>query len=87
LNAHPIHQSTDDQFRGPKYSIPGLPGVEYLAHLFWAIWYIVRRWVWDTDMPGALVADKMGLGKTFSFIAAEMLCKSVNENVVMGLPL
>jgi len=26
LNAHPIRQSTDDNFPGHKYSIPGMPG-------------------------------------------------------------
>ena len=62
LNAHTIHQSTDDCVPGHKYSIPGLPGTKFLAHQVWAIWFIVRRWVWDTDMPGALVADEMGLG-------------------------
>jgi len=87
LNVHPIRQSTDDRVPGHKYSIPGLPGTKFLAHQVWAIWFIVRRWVWDTDMPGALVADEMGLGKTFTSVAAAMLCKLVTEKVVMGLPL
>jgi len=87
LNAHPTRQSTDDRVPGHKYSIPGLPGTKFLEHQVWAIWFIVRRWVWDTDMPGALVADEMGLGKTFTFVAAAMLCKLVTEKGVMGLPL
>jgi hypothetical protein len=87
LMAHPICQSTDDRVPGHKYSIPGLPGTKFLAHQVWAIWFIVRRWVWDADMPGALVADEMGLGKTFTSVAAAMLCKLVTEKVVMGLPL
>jgi len=87
LNAHTIRQSTDDCVPGHKYSIPGLPGTEFLAHQVWGIWFIVRRWVWDADMPGALVADEMGLGKTFTSVAAAMLCKLVTEKVVMGLPL
>jgi len=87
LNTHPIRQSTDDRVPGHMYSIPGLPGTKCLAHQVWAIWFIVRRWVWDTDMPGALVADEMGLGKTFTSVAAAMLCKLVTEKVVMGLPL
>jgi len=33
------------------------------------------------------VADVMGLGKTFTSVAAAMLCKLVTEKVVMGLPL
>jgi len=38
-------------------------------------------------MPGTLVADEMGLGMTFTSVAAAMLCKLVTEKVVMGLPL
>jgi hypothetical protein len=87
LNAHPIRQSPDDRVAGRKYSIPGLPGTMFLAHQVWAIWFIVRRWVWEADMPGVLVADEMGLGKTFTSVAAAMLCKLVTEKVVMGLPL
>jgi hypothetical protein len=33
------------------------------------------------------VADEMSLGKTFTSVAAAMLCKLVTEKVVMGLPL
>ena len=38
-------------------------------------------------MPGALVADELGHGKTFTSVAAAMLCKSVTEKVVIWLPL
>jgi hypothetical protein len=38
-------------------------------------------------MPEALVADELGLGKTFTSFAAAMLCKLVTEKVVMWLPL
>jgi hypothetical protein len=51
LNAHPICQSTEDVVPGHTFSIPGLRGTTYLAHQVWAIWFIVRRWVWDADMP------------------------------------
>ena len=87
LNAHPICQSTDNHVPGHKYSIAGLPGTWFLVHQGWAVWFIVRRWVWDADMPGALVADEMGLGKTFTSVAAAKLCKLVTEKVVMRLPL
>jgi hypothetical protein len=87
LNAYPIHQSPDGRVAGRKYSIPGLPTTQSLVHQVWSILFIVGRWVWDGDMPGALVADKMGLGKTFSSVAAAMPCKLVTEKVVMGLPL
>jgi hypothetical protein len=45
------------------------------------------RWVWVAEMPGALVADEMGLRKTFTSVAAAMLCKLGTEKVVIGLPL
>jgi hypothetical protein len=86
-NAHPIRQSTDDCVPGHKYSIQGLLGTRFLAHQVWAIWVIVKRWVWDANMPGALVVDEIGLGKTFTSVAAAILCKLVTEKVVMGLPL
>jgi hypothetical protein len=38
-------------------------------------------------MARAPVADEIGLGKTFTLVAAAMLCKLVTEKVVMGLPL
>jgi len=87
LNAHPIGQSTDDRVPGNKYLILGLPGIKFLAHQVWAIWFIIRRWVWDADMPGALVVDEMGLRKTFTSVAAAMIWKLLTEKVVMGLPL
>jgi len=87
LNVHSIWQSTDDRVPGQKDSIPVLPGTKFLAHQVWAIWFIVRTWVWDADMPGALVADQMGLGKTFTLVAAAIICKLLTEKVVMGLAL
>jgi hypothetical protein len=50
LNAYPIYQSTDDRVPGHKYSNPDLPRTNFLAQQVWAIWFIVRRWVWDDDM-------------------------------------
>jgi hypothetical protein len=38
-------------------------------------------------MPEALVADEMGFGKTFTSVAAVMLCKLVMETVEIGLPM
>ena len=87
LYAYLIRQSSDDCVQGHKNSNPGLPGTQFLVHQVWAIWFMVRRWVWDSDMPGALVADKMGLGNTISSVAAAMICKLLTEKVVMGLPL
>jgi len=59
LNTHPIGQSIDDRVPSHKSSIPGLPGTNILTHQVWSIWFIVSRWVWDADIPGALVADNI----------------------------
>ena len=40
----------------------------------------------DVDMPGALVADEICLGQTFTSVAVAMLCKLVTGQVVIGLP-
>jgi len=48
---------------------------------------IWRRWVRDADKPGAPVADVMGLGNTFTGVAAVILCKMVTAQVVMDLAL
>jgi len=59
--------------------------LKFLAHQAWATSFIVRRWVWDSDMPAALVLVEMGLGKTFTSLAAAMICTLLTEKVVMGL--
>jgi len=86
-NAYPIGQSTNNTVRGHKNTIPGLHRTMCLAHHVRSIWFIVRRWVWDSVPPGALVADEMGLGKTFTSAAAAMICKLPTDNVAVGLPL
>jgi len=86
LNALPIRQSTEDHVPGQEYSIPGLPGTKFLAHQVSATWCTVRMWVGDAYMPGALVADEVGLGKTFTSVSAAMICTLLTEKVVMGLP-
>jgi len=85
-NVCPIHQSIDDRVSGNKYSIPGLAGTLFLAHQVWAIWYIVKRWVRDSDMPGVLVADEMSLRKIVTLVAAALMCKLLTEKVVVELP-
>jgi hypothetical protein len=87
LNAHLIHQSTDDRIAGHKHSIPGLPGTKTLAQQVWARRRIMTGCVWVADIPGALVADEMSFGKTFTSVAAAMVSKLHTEIVVMGLPL
>ena len=87
LNAHPICHSTDNRVPGHKNSFRGLPRTKFLAHQVRAIWFIVRRWVWDADKVGALVADEIGLRKNFTSVALAMIWKSETEIDVMGLPL
>jgi len=38
-------------------------------------------------MPGALVADKIYLGKTFTSVAVALICKLLTEKVEMESPL
>jgi len=85
LKTHPTRQSSDVCVPGHKYSICGLPRTKSLAYQVPAIWLIVRRWVWDADIPKALVVDVMGLGKTFTSVGAPMISTLLTENVVMGL--
>jgi len=79
LNTHRIPQSTDHRVPGHKYRITGLPGTKCLAHKVWAIWFILWRWVRDSDLPGVPVVDEMGFGKTFTSVAAAMMCKLLTE--------
>jgi hypothetical protein len=87
LILHLIRQLLDDCDPGHMYSIPGLPGTKFLLHWVGAIWFIVRRWVWDAHMPGALVADEIDLGQTFTSGAAAMFCQLVPEKLIMELAL
>jgi hypothetical protein len=87
LNLNRICHLPDDQVQGHKNSIPGRPGTMILAHQVPTIWSIVRRCVWDADMPEVLVEEEMGLRKTFASVALEMMCKLLSERSVMGLPI
>jgi hypothetical protein len=46
---------------------------------------MVRRWVRNSDRPGALVAEEMGLRKIFPEGVEAKQGKWVSEMVVMGL--
>jgi len=50
-----------------------MQAIRFWVHQVWAVWFIVRRWVWDSEMPGALVADEMDIGKMFTSIAPAMI--------------
>ena len=71
-----------DQIRGMKHLLKPFPSVAFLAHQIWAIWFIVRRWVYDVDLPGVLLADEMGHGKTFTVLAAALYVKIVSNELV-----
>jgi len=87
LTAHLVWQSTDDCLPGHKLSIPGIPGTTFLVHQGYVFRFIVRSGIRDADMPGALVADETGLGKTFTSLAEAMISKLLTEEAVMGWPL
>jgi len=48
---------------------------------------MVRKWVWDSDIPGGLVVADMDCGKAFTLVAVAMICKLLTEKVVVELPL
>jgi hypothetical protein len=75
LNPNHIRQYNDASVPFHKYSIPGLLGPKYLAQLLSAIRSIVKRWVWDSDLPEVLVVHEMGLAKTFTSEEVVIICK------------
>ena len=82
-NDGPISQSIVDWVPGNMYPITGVPTTTNLAHQLWAIWFSMRRWVWDSDMPGVLVANEMGNGEIFTLLAAPIIWNLPTEKVVM----
>jgi len=79
LNDHQIGQSQADRVLGNEYSTQELPGTTFLADQIIAIWFILSTWVSDSDKPGVLVADAMGLGKIFTTLAAAQNCKLLTK--------
>jgi hypothetical protein len=72
-----------DQVECNQYAICDLTGTQYLLHKYCTIWFIVRRWVWDSDMPEAVLADEMSLGKTSTSMPAAMICKLLTGNELL----
>jgi len=83
-NAHPIRQSRDAHVPDHKNSSPGLTETTFLVHKSWAIYFILRRWISNGEMPGILVTDIMGLRTAFTLVAVAHLWKIVTDKVVMG---
>jgi hypothetical protein len=65
----------------------GLPRTKVLAHHVRPVWFIVKSLVWDSDKAGVLVADEVGVGKTFTSAVQETIQKLLTEIVVIGLAL
>jgi hypothetical protein len=87
LYTHLNSQTTNDCNLDEKYSIQGLPRTIFPEHQVWAIRFNVGSYVWHFNMLGALVADDKVVGKTFTSVAAAILCNLVAEKGVMGLQL
>jgi len=85
LNINPICQSNAHKFRSNHCSIPALHGIQSLVHQPWAIFFIVRRWVWKSDLLEALMANEMGHGKTFTLVSAAQIGQLLAEKVYIDL--
>jgi len=57
--------------------------MKLLAHQIWAIRFTVGRWFCYLDMPGALVADNLGIGKKCTSGAVGMMWKLLTKQVVV----
>jgi len=71
-----------DRVPGNMHQISYMCGTKWYAYQVGAICFIVIRWVWDLDVPGVLVADGMNLGKTFTSVAAAIICTLLTEKVL-----
>lgn len=59
----------------------------FLVLLVWALWIVVRGWVWDSNMPEVLVADEMGFCNRCASVAAAMISILLTGKFVVGLVL
>ena len=82
LGATSRPDAQDDVIRGTKYLLKAFPSVTFLAHQIWGIWFLVRRWLFDVDLPGVLLADEMGLGKTYTVLAAALFAKTIAHSLM-----
>jgi hypothetical protein len=84
LNSYRLCLSTHNRIPANQCSYPVLSIFKYLVHQVRKIQYMVRRWVWNPDLPGGLVADEMSFGKMFTSVAAVLICKLLAVMIVMG---
>jgi hypothetical protein len=57
-------------------SIPGIPNGRFLPHQVWEVRFLVARVVSDTP-PIAILADDMGIGKTYKALGDLLHLKSM----------
>ena len=65
------------------FGIPGIPKGRFLPHQVWGIWFLVERVV-GKSLPVALLADHMGLGKTFTALGALLHLKWISSETTEG---
>ena len=69
---------------GPQvFRIPGIPKGRFLPHQVWGIWFLVDRIV-ENSVPVALLADDVGLGKTFTALGALLHLKWISSEAALG---
>ena len=69
---------------GPHvFGIPGIPKGRFLPHQVWGIWFLVERVVGKSPSV-ALLADDMGLRKTFTALGALLHLKWISSEATEG---
>jgi hypothetical protein len=63
--------------------IPGIPNGWFLLHQVWGVWFLVACVISDTT-PVALLADDMGLRKTFNMLGTLLYLKWVLSEASAG---
>lgn len=63
--------------------IPGIPNGRFLPHQIWGIWFLVDRIITDAP-PVALLADDMGMGKTFTALGTVLHLKWIASEADAG---
>ncbi|KAF8523045.1 SNF2 family N-terminal domain-containing protein [Trichophaea hybrida] len=84
LDAKPAPRINGEVPGGPKWILPGIPNGRFMMHQVWAVWFVIKRWLWESSLPGVLIADEMGLGKTWTAIGAAMTSKIIYEQAMRG---
>ena len=86
LGAKPLAVTPQD-IGDPVLSIPGIPNGRFLAHQVWGAWYCVRSIINNNGLKGVMVADDMGMGKTFTALATALHLKWLADEAEKGVKL